>query len=121
MARGLRILAAGLTLHGFLLWFLGGVAPALFPKFFENGAPPVIERGFFWLLALPALFLAATFRWFLWKFGLMHASGWFAWPSPSGFLLVYSTWVVVLLLAAWALERRSSRRSQAAAERSDRP
>jgi hypothetical protein len=36
----------------------------------------------------------------LWHWHLMETPGWFAWPKPAGFLLVYVTWVVALLLLA---------------------
>jgi hypothetical protein len=42
----------------------------------------------------PALILAAPFSPLLWRWHLMEAPGWFAWPKPTGFVLVYASWIL---------------------------
>jgi hypothetical protein len=42
----------------------------------------------------PALILAAPFSPLLWRWHLMEAPGWFAWPKPAGFVLVYASWIL---------------------------
>jgi len=78
LVRSLRFCAAAVALHGMLLW-LSTAIKSLFPGLFE-----LIGEVFFWVMAVPALILSSPFTSVLWKFGVMNAPGWFAWPKPMG-------------------------------------
>ena len=83
---------------------LSAAIKLLFPGVFELGG-----EMFFWVLAVPALLLTSPFTPILWKFGLMNAPGWFAWPKPLGFVFAYTIWVVALLGLAQAVQRWSNK------------
>lgn len=100
LARGFRFCAAAIALHGLILGFFLA-AQSLFPDGFSD---LIGEVGFF-VLTLPALFLASPFYPILWRFGLMDAPGWFAWPKPLGIALAYMMWVVVLFSLARVVQR----------------
>lgn len=61
--------------------------------------------AYLFVVIAPALILALPFSPLLWHFHLMQTPGWFAWPKPAGFALVYATWVLVLFVL-WRLARR---------------
>jgi hypothetical protein len=102
-ARVLRIAALALAGHGMLLALAAALKP-LFPAAFELAGAVI-----FWVLAVPALVLASPFTALFWKFGLMHAPGWFAWPKPLGLALAYAAWVAALAGLAWALQALARR------------
>jgi len=95
----LRCCAAAVAVHGLLLW-LFDLAQTFFPDLFAGPTPEFLGQLLFWGLAAPAMILAMPFNPLLWKLGLMNAPGWFAWPKPFGFALVYAGWVLVLLTLA---------------------
>jgi len=99
-ARILRMAALALAAHGLLLALAAAVKPA-FPAAFEFAGAVL-----FWVLVLPALVVASPFTALFWKFGLMHAPGWFAWPKPLALALAYAAWIAVLAGLAWALQAR---------------
>ena len=66
----------------------------------DNPLPDTLGEAYFFLLSAPALILAMPLSPLLWHWHLMETPGWFAWPKPAGFLLVYATWVVALLVLA---------------------
>jgi hypothetical protein len=99
MGRWLRRLAAGVAAHGVLFG-----AVSLLPA-----DAPLVGATVLFAFALPASLLALPFRRVLWRLGLMHAPGWFAWPTPAGFALVYAASVLSLLALA-TLVTRSGRR-----------
>lgn len=93
MARIFRILSLAIAVHGCLVaLFAWGLAPRLD----ENASGPLASIAFF-LLFLPASVLTLPLLPVLWKCGLMEAPGWFAWPKPLGYVIVYATWCVALL------------------------
>ena len=100
-ARGIRVCAALLALHGVLLAACAGVQ-RLWPTLFEGTG-----EWFFWVTAVPALVLASPFTWLFWKLGLMNAPGWFAWPKPSGLALAYAAWITLLVVIAQLIQRGS--------------
>ena len=67
----------------------------------NSGSPgtdsELIGLVYFWIMAVPALVLTFPFNSILWTWGLMNAPGWFAWPRPTGIILAYAVWVVILL------------------------
>ena len=65
------------------------------PRFAEDPPEPLASFAFFFLF-IPASILAKPLLPILWKFGLMEAPGWFAWPKPLGYCLVYAIWFVGL-------------------------
>jgi hypothetical protein len=103
LIRSLRFCAAALALHGMLLW-LSTAIKSVFPGVFDQ-----IGEVFFWVLAVPALLLTRPFTSILWKFGLMNAPGWFAWPKPLGIVLAYVIWIAVLLGLAQTVQRWSNK------------
>ncbi len=103
LVRGLRFCAAAVALHGMLLGFFLATK-SLSPNGFGSVSDLIGKVGFF-VLALPALVLTSPFTPILWRFGLMDAPGWFAWPTALGIALAYTIWVVVLLLLAQGVQR----------------
>ena len=65
-----------------------------------------IGDAYFFVVIAPALILALPFTALLWHLHLMEAPGWFAWPKPLGFALVYGVWIAVLLAASFVRIRR---------------
>ena len=61
----------------------------------------------FWLLIAPALILAMPFTPLLWTLRLMEAPGWFAWPKPLGFVLVYFVWIAAFVAASLLFRRKT--------------
>lgn len=93
MRLALRLLALVIAVHG-VLFALGALTSTL-------------GEAAFWLLVAPALMLAMPLTPLLWPLHLMEAPGWFAWPKPLGFVLVYFTWVVALLAASFIFRGRA--------------
>lgn len=82
---------AGLVaIHGVLLGLI-----ALLPQVW---LPEWLQVALLVAFAVPALLLAYPLQPMLWKWRLMEAPGWFAWPKPMGFLATYAVWIIVLLL-----------------------
>ena len=94
--------------HG-LLFALYALALAPLP---DEGNYPFAKIGFY-CLYLPASILAIPLNPVLWRFGLMEAPGWFAWPTPLGFAVVYAVWVVGIM-ALSLLAARGRRKGTAA-------
>ena len=103
LVRSLRSCAAAVALHG-MLFGLSVAIKSLFPGVFD-----LLGEVFFWVLAVPALFLTSPFTSILWNFGLMNAPGWFAWPKPLGVALAYMIWITALLGLAQAVQRWSNK------------
>lgn len=103
LVRGLRFCATAVALHGMLLWLFAAIK-SFFPGVFD-----MAEGVIFWVLAVPALFLASPFTSILRDLGLMNAPGWFAWPKPLGIALAYLVWVAVLSGLAQAVQRWSNK------------
>lgn len=107
------VLAVVVALHGAVF----AAAAALTAWRGWSGVPEIVQYIFFFGLAVPALILTVPVGWLLWWLHLMEAPGWFAWPKPLGFALVYAIWVLALLAAAYlggALARRSRARPTSA-------
>jgi hypothetical protein len=98
-ARILRYSAAAVAAHGLLLW-LFDLVQTYVPGLFAGPTPDWLGQLLFWVLAVPAMLLAVPFNPLLWKLGLMNAPGWFTWPKPLGFALVYAGWTLALLALA---------------------
>jgi hypothetical protein len=97
----MRFAAAAVALHGLLLLLAEAIRNVL-PQL-----PDVFGEVLLWALAVPALLLTSPFTSLLWKFGLMNAPGWFAWPKPLGIALAYAIWIAAFLLLAMAIQRMS--------------
>jgi hypothetical protein len=84
-----------LAAHG-VVFAIGSVTVA------RLAAPQLEVLGWIYFFAViaPAMILAIPFSPLLWRFHLMETPGWFAWPKPVGFALVYAAWVAALLLLA---------------------
>jgi hypothetical protein len=95
----LRYSAATVAAHGLLLWLVDLVQTYL-PGLVAGPIPDWLGQLLFWGLAVPAMLLAVPFNPLLWKLGLMNAPGWFTWPKPLGFALVYAGWTLALLALA---------------------
>lgn len=95
----LRYCAAAVAVHGLLLW-LFDLTQTFFPDLFAGPTPEFLGQLLFWGLAAPAMILAVPFNPLLWQLGLMNAPGWFTWPKPLGFALVYAGWTLGLLALA---------------------
>ena len=106
MRIALRVLAMLVAVHGLVF---GATAWLVSTDLSSEGFPVLAEAYFLGIMA-PALILAAPFTKLLWALRLMNAPGWFAWPRPLGFALVYAFWVLVLLGASY-LFRPSGRNS----------
>ena len=77
-----------------------GIAFAMCIAILSHGhrsVPDTLGEAYFFVMVVPALMLATPFQPLLWHFHLMEAPGWFAWPQPGGFLLVYFAWTLALL------------------------
>ena len=98
MKRALRVLASAVAVHG-LLFAIGSVTLARM----EN---PALGELYFVLVIAPALILALPFTPILWHLHLIEAPGWFAWPRPLGFALVYGAWIAAFLAASFVRVRR---------------
>lgn len=96
-----RVLAIVVAAHG-LVFAVGSVTLA------RLDAPGLEVLGwiYFFVVIAPAMILAVPFSSLLWHFHLMETPGWFAWPRPAGFVLVYATWVLALMAVSLALRRR---------------
>lgn len=100
-ARALRILAIALAVHG-LVFALGSVTLARL----EVPGLEALGAVYFFAVVAPALILAMPFSPLLWHFHLMETPGWFAWPKPVAFVLVYAAWVAALAGASLLLRLR---------------
>lgn len=109
-SRALWFASAGLALHGLLLALFAALQ-SLLPIDASNGIADAMGGVAFFLLAVPALILARPFVPLLWKLGLMNAPGWFSWPKPPGFLLVYAVWVLVLFALSQVFRLRKAPRA----------
>ena len=105
MRIALRVLAVLVALHGLVF----GATAWLAANESSGEAPPLLAEAYFFGILAPALILAAPFTKLLWALRLMNAPGWFAWPRPLGFVLVYAFWVLALLGASY-LFRPSGRK-----------
>jgi hypothetical protein len=112
LVRVLRFFAGAVAIHGIFL----GLASA-FQTAFLGGSPgtdsELIGVVYFWIVAVPALVLTFPFNSILWKWGLMNAPGWFAWPKPIGIALAYAVWVVILLGLAHIVQWKDCKRQPA--------
>jgi hypothetical protein len=95
--RALRALAVAVVIHGALF--------ALSVTAFARTENAMLGEAFFLLLVSPALMLAMPLTPLLWPLHLMEAPGWFAWPTPLGFVLVYFIWVAALFALSFAFRR----------------
>jgi hypothetical protein len=87
-----------------------GVAFAVGSATLARTENPVLGDLYFFVLVAPALLLAKPFSWLLRDWHLMEAPGWFAWPRPAGFALVYVVWVLALLAVSLLARRIGARR-----------
>ena len=106
VARISRYSAIAIAGHGTLLALLAFViGPGI-----EDSVPEWFTSFVFFFVYVPASLLAKPFWSVLWNLHLIEAPGWFSWPKPLGYLLVYVVWcagfLTVSLLAARL--RRSS-------------
>ncbi len=106
LARVLKYLAIAIPIHGCTL----SIWAYCIAPYVADAMPDALLVVGFWVFAAPALLLAYPFSSALWSLGLMTAPGWFAWPSPGGFLLVYSIWTVAFAGLAAVAKRRGFRR-----------
>ena len=95
--KALLALAILVAAHGVL--FAG--AAALVAWHGWTGVAELVQEVFFWALVVPALILTVPVDPVLWWLHLMNTPGWFAWPKPLGFALVYTIWVLALSAAAY--------------------
>jgi hypothetical protein len=95
LARTLRILGLAVVAHGTVFAMCNVTLARI-----EAPALEAIGAIYFFVVVAPALILAMPFSPLLWHFHLMETPGWFAWPKPSGFVLVYSAWFVALFAAS---------------------
>ncbi len=105
MRIALRVLAMLVAVHGLLF----GATAWLVSSEVSGEESPVLAEAYFFGILVPALILAAPFTKLLWALRLMNAPGWFAWPRPLGFTLVYVCWVLALVGASYvagAIARR---------------
>ena len=79
-------------------------AVAIEPRLGDDAPGPLASFVFFFLF-VPASILAKPLLPALWKFGLMEAPGWFAWPKPLGYGVVYVIWFVGLLIMSLLVSR----------------
>jgi len=101
LARVFRLLSIVVAAHGVLVAvFAAGIEPRL-----GDSAPGPLASLVFFFLFLPASALALPLLPILWKCGLMQAPGWFAWPKPLGYVIVYAAWVVGLLALSLLVSR----------------
>jgi hypothetical protein len=99
----LRVLAIAVAVHGALFFAIASASLARA----DSARPETLSEAYYFLIVAPALVLAAPFSPLLWRWHLMATPGWFAWPMPAGFLLVYAAWVMALLvLSRLAAARR---------------
>ncbi len=107
--KALLVLAVVIAIHG--MAFAGAAAFVAWHGW--TGVAELVQAVFFWGLVVPALILTVPVDPVLWWLHLMNTPGWFAWPRPLGFALVYAIWVLALLAAAYlagALAGRSRAR-----------
>ena len=69
--------------------------------------PEVLGGAYFAVIVIPALFLAWPLTPLLWQLHLMEAPGWFAWPKPFGFVLVYTAWIIALFGMSFIFRKRT--------------
>ena len=105
IARICRYLAMAIAGHGLLLaLFAFGIGPRI-----GDDAPEWLSSIVFFLIYVPASLLTKPLWQILWNLHLIQAPGWFSWPKPLGYVLVYVIWcgglLTLSLLAARA--RRS--------------
>jgi len=81
------VLALVIAVHGLAL-ALGSVTLARA----EHPALQALGEAYYFIVVAPALLLALPLNPILWSLRLMEAPGWFAWPKPLGFVLVYAVW-----------------------------
>ena len=72
----------------------------------ENPALQGLAEAYYFVVIAPALILSVPFDPILWRLHLMENPGWFAWPKPLGFALVYGTWIAAFLAASLVRIRR---------------
>lgn len=106
--KALCALAILVAVHGALF----GGAGAFVAWHDWTGVPELVQQAFFWGLVVPALILTVPVDPLLWWLHLMNTPGWFAWPTPLGFALVYAIWVLALLAAAYLAGACARRRSR---------
>lgn len=101
VARIFRLLSFVVAAHGALVAvFAAGIEPRL-----GESAPGPLASFVFFFLYIPASALALPLLPLLWKCGLMQTPGWFAWPKPLGYVVVYAAWVVALLALSLLMSR----------------
>lgn len=103
-ARYLRLLAILVAAHG-IVFAIAAFAIARF----DDRLSEALGDLYFFLVAGPALILAIPFSPLLWRLHLMQTTGWFAWPTPGGFLLVYFAWTLALLAVSVVLRSLKER------------
>lgn len=106
MQVALRVLAMVIAAHGLIF----AAAVTLVSGEHASDGPPWLVDLYFVGLLIPALILAAPLNRLLWWLGLMEAPGWFAWPRPLGFALVYACWVLALVAASYLARAIAARR-----------
>lgn len=79
----------------------------------DNPSLELLGEIYFFLVFAPAMILAMPFRPLFWHFHLMQTPGWFAWPKPLAFVLVYVFWVGLLLGLSLLARRGKKREPQA--------
>ena len=92
--RALRALGILVAVHGAVF----ALASAFIDRF--GDAPDAVAEIYFFAVSVPAMILATPFSALLWRFHLVVAPGWFAWPTLAGFVLVYLAWTFALLGAS---------------------
>ena len=101
----MRLLAIAVAVHG-VVFAIAGVTLARV----ESPALEALAEVHYFVVIAPALILAMPFWPILWRLHLMENPGWFAWPKPAGFALVYIAWVVALLALSLLVRRFNRRR-----------
>ena len=101
VARISRYSAIAIAGHGLLFALLAfGIGPLI-----SGSVPEWFTSLVFFFVFVPASILAKPFWPMLWKLGLIQAPGWFSWPKPLGYLLVYVIWCGGLLAISLLLNR----------------
>ena len=104
--RVLLLTATALAIHGLVL----AIFAFLIEPTLRNGSYETLETSALWILYFPAMFLAKPLNSILWDINLINSPGWFSWPRPIGFVVVYGFWIGAILIIRFVLGRITPRR-----------
>ncbi|HEY5899497.1 MAG TPA: hypothetical protein VIV54_18170 [Burkholderiales bacterium] len=96
-----RVLAIAVAAHGIVFALCSVTLARVETPGFE-----FLGWIYLFVVVAPAMILTVPFSSLLWYLHLMETPGWFAWPRPAGFALVYATWVLALTAISLAVRRR---------------